>query len=155
MAPNGSEHTEWGYDFSALDSYGLGFATAGELQGFNPGVYEEGFVRNIMLCIRFGSAVLVVPLMEEIFWRSFLIRYAVDPNFSQVAIGRFTWFSFLAVTILFGLEHHLFLAGMMAGALFNIVLYFTRSIVQCVVSHATANFALGVYVLYTGKWHFW
>ncbi|MFO7830658.1 MAG: CAAX prenyl protease-related protein [Desulfuromonadaceae bacterium] len=132
-----------------------GFATFGEIQGFNPGVYEEGFIRNIMLFARFGGAVLVVPIMEEIFWRSFLIRYAIHPNFTQVAIGSFTWFSFVAVTILFGLEHHLFLAGMMAGALFNIVLYLTRSIMQCVVSHATANFALGVYVLQTGQWHFW
>jgi len=132
-----------------------GFATFGEVPGFNPGVYEEGFIRNIMLFVRFGGAVLVVPLMEEIFWRSFLIRYVIHPNFTQVVIGRFTWFSFVAVTILFGLEHHLFLAGMIAGALFNMVLYFTRSIMQCVVSHATANFALGVYVLQTGQWHFW
>lgn len=131
------------------------FATFGEIQGFNPGVYEEGFVRNIMLCVRFGGAVLVVPLIEEIFWRSFLIRYAIDPNYSRVAIGSFTWFSFLAVAVLFGLEHHLFLAGIMAGVLFNIVLYLTRSIIQCVVSHATANLALGIYVLQTGQWHFW
>ena len=132
-----------------------GFATFGEIPGFNPGVYEDSAVRSMMILARLGGAVLVVPLMEEIFWRSFLIRYAIDSDFTRVALGRFTWFSFIVITILFGLEHHLFLAGMLAGALFNLVLYMTRSIMQCIVSHAVTNLALGIYVLQTGQWHFW
>ncbi|MBW2187625.1 MAG: CAAX prenyl protease-related protein, partial [Deltaproteobacteria bacterium] len=57
--------------------------------------------------------------------------------------------------VLFGLEHHLIIAGMMAGALFNLLLYRTRSIAQCILSHAVANLALGLYVLQTGQWQFW
>ncbi|EAT17329.1 CAAX prenyl protease-related protein [Desulfuromonas acetoxidans] len=131
------------------------FATLGESQGFNPNFFAEEGMREMMVIARLFGAVLVVPVMEEIFWRSFLIRYAIDGNFMQVAIGRFSVFSFLVTTVLFGLEHHLFLAGMAAGALFNFLLYRTRSIAQCILSHFVANLALGLYVLRTEQWQFW
>ncbi|MDY0212664.1 MAG: CAAX prenyl protease-related protein [Desulfuromonadaceae bacterium] len=131
------------------------FATIGESAGFKIEAYKEGFVRNLMIGVRLSGAVLVVPLMEELFWRSFLIRYLVKKEFTQVSIGKFTWFSFLATAILFGLEHNLYLAGICAGVLFNLVLYRSQSIFQCVLSHAIANLALGLYVLNSGNWHFW
>jgi len=131
------------------------FATLGQPQGFNPNLVPEGFPRAMMIAARLFGAVLVVPVMEELFWRSFLIRYVIDGNFMQVAVGRFSGFSFLATTVLFGLEHHLFLAGMVAGALFNVLLYRTRSIAQCILSHAVANLALGLYVLQSQQWQFW
>ena len=132
-----------------------GFATLGEPQGFDPGRIPEGAPRTAMIAARLAGAVLVVPVMEELFWRSFLLRYIIEPDFIKVAIGRFTWFSFLATTVLFGLEHNHYLAGMMAGAFFNLLLYRTRSIAQCILSHAVANLALGIYVLQTGEWPFW
>jgi CAAX prenyl protease-like protein len=132
-----------------------GFATMGEPKGFNPIELAAEPMRTAMIAARLAGAVLVVPVMEELFWRSFLLRYVIDADFMKVAIGRFTWFSFLATTVLFGLEHNHYLAGMMAGALFNLLLYRTRSIAQCILGHAVANLALGIYVLKTGNWQFW
>ncbi|TRO83325.1 CAAX prenyl protease-related protein [Trichloromonas acetexigens] len=132
-----------------------GFATLGEPRGFDPGTIPEGAPRTAMIAARLAGAVLVVPVMEELFWRSFLLRYVIEPDFMKIAIGRFTWFSFLATMVLFGLEHNHYLAGMMAGAFFNLLLYRTKSIAQCILSHAVANLALGIYVLQTGKWPFW
>jgi len=132
-----------------------GFATLGNPQGFNPnGIADEG-MRTWVIGARLAGAVLVVPVMEELFWRSFLLRYVIDSDFSTVAIGRFTWPSFLIITLLFGLEHNHYLAGMMAGAAFNGLLYYTRSIAQCILSLAVANLALGIYVLQSGQWQFW
>jgi CAAX prenyl protease-like protein len=99
--------------------------------------------------------VLVVPLMEELFWRSFLLRYLIDQNFESVPVGSFTWPSFLVTTVLFGLEHHFLVAGMLAGAIYSLLLYRTRSLAQCVLAHAVTNLALAGYVLYTGNWYFW
>jgi CAAX prenyl protease-like protein len=93
--------------------------------------------------------------MEELFWRSFLIRYVISPDFSRVPIGMFTWSSFLITAVLFGLEHNLFVAGILAGIAYNLLLYYTRSLSACILAHAITNFILGVYVLQTGKWHFW
>lgn len=123
--------------------------------GFNPEVFSTAAVMWLMVCVRVAGAVIVVPIMEELFWRSFLLRYLIDSDFTKVAIGRFSLFSFAAVSILFGLEHHYVFAGIMAGVIFNGIYYYTRSIAQCIVSHAMANLCLAAYVLYTGNWNFW
>jgi CAAX prenyl protease-like protein len=124
-------------------------------RGFNPALLPGGGVRIVMLLFRAGGAVLVVPLMEELFWRSFLIRYIIDKDFEKVALGAFTWASFLLTVVLFGLEHTYILAGIMAGIFYNLILYRSRSLAQCVLAHAVTNLALAGYVLLTGKWGFW
>ena len=131
------------------------FSVAGAHNGFDPSLLPEGAIRVTMTAVRVAGAVLMVPLMEELFWRSFLLRYLVDADFESVPLGRFTWGSFLATTVLFGLEHHLILAGMVAGAVYSVILYKTRSLAQCVLAHAVTNLALACYVLYTGRWYFW
>lgn len=123
--------------------------------GFNPLYFPEGALRFSMIFFRIAGAVLVVPLMEELFWRSFLIRYIIDNDFEKVRIGTFTWASFLLTIVLFGLEHHYIYAGVMAGIFYNLILYRTRSLAQCVLAHAVTNLALAIYVVFSGKWQFW
>ena len=123
--------------------------------GFNPELLPGRAIQITMIFFRIVGAVLVVPLMEELFWRSFLIRYIIDNNFEKVRIGTFTWGSFLLTIILFGAEHHYFYAGIMAGVVYNLILYKTRSLAQCVLAHAVTNLALALYVVFTGKWQFW
>jgi len=123
--------------------------------GFNPDIFSSEGVRWLMIAVRVSGAVIIVPIMEELFWRSFLLRYLIDSDFTKVAIGRYSLFSFLAVAILFGLEHHYVFAGIMAGVIFNGIYYYTRSIAHCIISHAVANLCLAYYVLSTGYWQFW
>jgi uncharacterized protein len=127
----------------------------GAVQGYNPLLIENQTVRTFMIFTRLAGAVLVVPVMEELFWRSFFIRYLIDPAFSKVPIGRATWPSFLVTALLFGLEHNLFFAGVMAGIAYTLLLYYTRSISHCILAHAITNLLLGIYVLTTRQWHFW
>ena len=123
--------------------------------GFNPELFSEEHIKWLMIVIRVTGAVIIVPIMEELFWRSFLLRYLISSDFTSVAIGRFTLFSFVSVSILFGLEHHYVFAGIMAGVVFNSIYYYTRSVAHCILSHAIANLCLAYYVLTTGYWHFW
>lgn len=123
--------------------------------GFRLDLLPEGPVRMLITAIRVAGAVLVVPVMEELFWRSFLLRYLVRERFLSVPIGAFSWGSFLLTTALFGLEHHQIWAGMAAGAIYNLICYKTRSITHCVLAHAVTNLLLACYVLQSGKWYFW
>ena len=123
--------------------------------GYDPNLFPEGLGRGMLLSGRLAGAVLVVPVMEELFWRSFLLRYLIDADFTEGAPGSFGWFSFGATSVLFALEHNYLLAGLMAGIAFNLLMYFTRSLSQCILAHAIANLALGLYVLQTGQWRFW
>jgi len=131
------------------------FLASGKHQGFNPTLLPGKELQLIMTLFRISGAVLVVPIMEELFWRSFLIRYIIDQDFEKVPVGAFTWASFIVTVVMFGLEHHLILAGMVAGIIYNLLLYRTRSLAQCVLAHAVTNLALAVYVMFTGKWYFW
>jgi hypothetical protein len=124
-------------------------------RGFNPTLFPGGWIRVVMTMFRVGGAVLVVPLMEELFWRSFLIRYLINEDFLTVPIGTFSWASFLLTVALFGLEHNFILAGIMAGIVYNLIVYKTKSITNCVLAHSVTNLALALYVLATGKWQFW
>jgi len=131
------------------------FGSASVPLGFDPTLLPGRTAQIILTSIRIGGAVVVVPLMEELFWRSFLIRYIIDNNFGNVRIGTFTWTSFIFTVVLFGLEHNYFYAGVMAGCLYNILLYRTRSIAQCVLAHAVTNLALSIHVVSKGAWQFW
>jgi hypothetical protein len=53
------------------------------------------------------------------------------------------------------MEHNMFLAGILAGAIYNLLLYYTKSLSQCVLAHAVTNLALGFFVLLSQKWYFW
>lgn len=130
------------------------WAVQGELTGYNPFQVGEG-MGAFLAVIRILGAAAVVPIMEELFWRSFLIRWVINQDFEQVAIGTFTMGSFVATVVLFGLEHQLWLAGMMAGVAYNALLYKTRRLWPCVVAHATTNLILGIHVLLTGEWQWW
>jgi uncharacterized protein len=123
--------------------------------GFNPTQLADPALRLFLTCFRIAGAVLVVPLMEELFWRSFLIRYIINNHFGKVPIGTFTWGSFLFTVALFGAEHNYIYAGIMAGIVYNLILYKTRSLSQCVLAHAVTNLALALYVVSTGSWQFW
>jgi CAAX prenyl protease-like protein len=111
--------------------------------------------RYVFIGFRIIGAVLVVPVMEELFWRAFLIRWLVNEDFQSVPAGMFTWPSFLITVAMFGAEHNHWLAGLVCGALYNMLLYRTRSVWACVVAHATSNAALAAWVLTRGDWKFW
>ncbi|KAF0182311.1 MAG: abortive infection protein [Nitrospirae bacterium] len=131
------------------------FAVFGTLTGYDPSGIQDDAARMAIIASRLFGAAIIVPIMEEIFWRSFVIRYIINPDFLRIPVGAFSWASFALVSVLFGLEHNLWLAGIMAGVAFNIVLYRTRSIAHCIIAHAVTNGMLGAYVLATNSWRFW
>jgi hypothetical protein len=111
--------------------------------------------RWVFIAFRVFGAVAVVPLMEELFWRAFLIRWLVKEDFKSVPVGTFTWLSFAVTVALFGAEHVQWLAGLICGALYNWLYYRRKDIFACVVAHAVSNAVLAGYVLATGDWKFW
>jgi CAAX prenyl protease-like protein len=101
--------------------------------------------------------VLIVPLFEELFWRSFVVRWIIEPDqFREVPIGRITPVAAAITAALFAVEHPAeWLPALLTGGLWAGLLWQTKSVSACFVSHAVANLGLGVYVLTTGAWKFW
>jgi hypothetical protein len=122
---------------------------------FDPTTIQSVAQRNFFLAFRVFGAVIVVPVMEELFWRAFLIRWLVNEDFKGVAVGTFTWMSFGVTVALFGGEHYQWLAGLICGAMYNWLYYRRKDVFACVVAHAVSNAALAAWVLARGDWKFW
>lgn len=135
------------------------FNAPARTDGFQPGFFgESGFPYWGNVGLRFFRLVIIVPIVEELFWRGFLMRFLVnESDFRSVPIGTFTMKSFLITTAGFCLEHSPtdYPAAIAVGLLFNGVAYWTRSLTACVLAHAVTNLALGIYVMKTGQWGFW
>jgi CAAX prenyl protease-like protein len=115
--------------------------------------------RIAYLIIRVAGPTLVVPVMEELFFRDFLMRTLVKGGrFQETPVGTFSWFSLIGSSVVFGANHGLFngafWGGIMYGLLMGILLIRTKSLGACIVAHGTTNFTLYLYVIYTGDWQF-
>lgn len=129
-------------------------------KGFDPMVAKDSpFWLTVVVGLRFARMVLVVPFVEEIFWRSFLMRFllAEDGRFERVPFGTHSWKVFWIVTPAVMLLHNPedYLGAFIWGSLMYFVTVRTRSLGACVVMHAVGNLVLGLYVMQTRQWGFW
>ena len=122
---------------------------------FNPYEIASGYGIYFVITFRLIGATLVVPLMEELFWRSFALRFVIKFDFESVPLGQFSWFSFIFISILFGFEHHRWLVGIFAGIVYSGLLYRSKNLFDPILSHAITNLLLGIYVVSTHHWSFW
>ena len=116
---------------------------------------EVPAIRLLFLTARFYGLVFMVPVMEELFWRSFLLRYVTDSDFTKLPVGAFSWGSFSLVAVAFGLAHSEWLVAIICACAYALLLRQTRSLFACIVAHAVTNLALGVYVILTHDWVYW
>ncbi len=125
--------------------------------GYNPFTTGKPETDLLMVSVRLGGSAFVVPFLEELFWRSWLMRFIVDQeDFRKVAIGHFTWSAFLISNLLFGAEHgSRWLSGIMAGVFYSGLVYWRKEIRSSIVAHGVTNFGLGIYVILTKSWAFW
>ena len=111
---------------------------------------------DTLLFVKIFSMLAVAPFVEELFVRDFLARFFVNPDkFEKVKIGAFSWLSFIATVFVFGFSHSRWLQGIIAGILYNIVLYRTKNISCCVQAHALTNLLLAAFTVYTQNWALW
>lgn len=122
------------------------FATAFEI-GFVPGILSIAF--------RIFGAVLVVPIVEELFWRGFLMRTIIKPEFEEVPLGTFQPLSFYITTVAFALVHVEFGSATLFALIAGWWFCKTKSLRAVIILHAAANLGLAIYVLLTKNWFLW
>jgi CAAX prenyl protease-like protein len=138
-----------------LDPLYRKIGTAGK--PWNPHVqFGEGTALAwLFIVTRLIGPALIVPPLEEVFYRSFLYRYIVNPKFEQVPLGVFHGTAFLVTAGLFGFEHHEWLAGILCGALYQGLVIKKKRLGDAMTAHAITNLLLGGWVLWKGAWNFW
>ncbi|WP_284616154.1 CAAX prenyl protease-related protein [Aquabacterium humicola] len=108
-----------------------------------------------LVAVRWLGATLVVPVMEELFWRSFLMRWFERPVFEGVDPRAVGARAVVLSTFVFVLVHPLWLAAVVAGLAYALLYRATGRLWTAVIAHAVTNGVLGLYVVSTGRWDFW
>ncbi|HBZ68329.1 MAG TPA: CAAX prenyl protease-related protein [Deltaproteobacteria bacterium] len=102
----------------------------------------------IYVAIRFAGFALVTPFMEELFIRSFLIRYLdvfdTGEDFRDVPMARFRWRSFIGTWLAFTFSHlpWEYPVAAATGLLWNLWLYRRKHLASVVLVHAVTNGSL-------------
>ena len=115
----------------------------------------DGRIDAGLVAMRWVGAALLVPVMEELFWRSFLMRWIQRPDFASVDPRRVGLRAVLISTFLFVLAHPLWLAAALAGLAYAGLYVRSGKLWSAVIAHAVTNGALGAWVVHSRQWQFW
>ena len=110
----------------------------------------------VFVTLRALSSAALVPIVEELFWRAWLMRWLIQKNFRKVPLGAYEPSAFWIVAVLFASEHGPYWeVGLAAGIVYNWWMVRTRSLGDCILAHAVTNGILGIYVIARAHWEYW
>ena len=118
----------------------------------SPDALNSGWV----LFWRTARAVIVVPFIEELFWRGWMMRWLVNTRFETVPIGVASPAAFWITALLFASEHGAYWdVGLIAGIIYNLWIIRSKSLADCILAHAVTNAALTAYIIGAHQWQYW
>lgn len=119
-------------------------------------VPPSAYLEPVNAVFRVLRAAILVPIVEELFWRGFLMRYIIRHDFEHVPMGTYQTTAFWATAVLFAVEHGPYWeVGFVAGVAYNWWMVRTRRLSDLILAHAVTNLCLAVFVLATKRWEFW
>ena len=122
----------------------------------HPTLPPEARTSPYFLFFRITGSALVVPVVEELFWRGWLMRWLIAHNFKNVPLGAYSPAAFWVTALLFATEHGAYWdVGLLAGIAYNALLIRTRNLADCILAHAVTNGCLAWHVLAAGQWQYW
>ena len=111
--------------------------------------------RNVWLGFRVAGSVLVVPLIEELAFRGYLMRRLTSAEFDSISYRQASWMAVFVSSVLFGLLHGRWFAGTLAGLCYAMAARRRDMLCDAIVAHCVTNGMIAVHVLVTGTWQLW
>jgi uncharacterized protein len=125
------------------------------LIGRNPFALYPAGEAWVLFGFRLAGIAICVPIMEELFWRGFLMRYLIKEDFTTVPLGTYQPLSFWATTACFASVHGSeWPLAVIVGVLYGCWFLRTKSLGNIMVAHGVTNLLLALYCLKTNDWHF-
>lgn len=117
--------------------------------GFAPElIFGENTVAIVIeYAFRFARAALIVPIVEELFWRGYLMRWCINRDFPQnVPLGQGSWLSYIVVTAAFMFAHNPadYAGAFVYGTIAYLLVVRTKCLLPVIIMHAVANLIMGV-----------
>ena len=147
----------WATQDSVWVKLGISHAPAVTPKPWNPLVQFGGnaSLAWLFIVVRILGSTLVVPPLEEAFYRSFLYRYIAKPDFMSVPLNQFLPKPFAATALIFGLSHNEWIAGIFCGLAYQWLVIRKNRLGDAMTAHAITNCLLGGWVIWRGAWNFW
>ncbi len=107
------------------------------------------------LAMRFAILALLVPIVEELLLRGWLVRWVEDVDWPSVRISDLSFRTLLVPCAYGALTHPEIIAAVVWFGTVSWLMVKTRNIWSCVLAHMITNLLLGLYVVLTGHWELW
>lgn len=135
----------------------LGFGSKESGAPWNPNLtYGAGSgMAWLMIATRILGSSLVVPPIEEVFYRSLVYRWVANPDINQVSLRRFASAPFVVAALLFGLAHREWLPGILCAMICQSLVFRRGDLGEAMTAHGVTNLLLGLWVIGKGAWQFW
>ena len=140
----------------AMELISLG-NTSAMRPSFNPFLHlPTGTWQIAFLVPRFVVLAMIVPIIEELFLRGWVVRFVHDPDWEPVRLQGLSWAAIIAPTV-YGVATHPgeALAAIGWFSLVTLLMLKTGNVWDCVVAHAVTNLLLGIYVIWFAQWQLW
>ncbi len=129
-------------------------------EGFDPAeVFSAGSWQYLTATLlRFFRAVVCVALVEELFWRGYLMRLMTNMDFPwKVPFGAHSWRAYWVTTLCFMAVHQPvdYFGAFVYGSLAYLLAVKTKNLGSVIIMHAVANAVLGYAALSWGKYGLW
>lgn len=112
--------------------------------------------RVAWITVRAATAILVVPVVEELAYRGYLLRRLVAADFEAVPWASAGWGPLVLSAVAFAVMHDaLWWPALGAGIAYGLVVTRSGRFGEAVVAHATTNALLALWVLGFGEWRLW
>lgn len=109
----------------------------------------------LWLTTRIMGVVLILPIIEELFWGSFIMHWFDSQDFLSVDPETLSRFAYVGSACLFALQHSLWPPGLFAGMVFGALYKTYKNLWVPIFAYAVTNGALGIWVLFSGNWRYW
>ena len=124
---------------------------------FNPArTYGAGGVlAQASIAVRIIGSSLVVPPLEEVFYRSFVYRYLIKSEFLKIPLGCLEWRAFLTAGVVFGISHYEWLPGILCAFAYQGLVCRKDRLGDAITAHAITNFLLALWIITRRAYYFW
>jgi uncharacterized protein len=146
---------EWTTQNSLWVKLGLSHPSTKPAPLWNPEAQFGPGLAWFFIAVRILGSTLIVPPIEEAFYRSFLYRFIANPDFLAIPLNKFLSVPFWAAALVFGFSHNEWLAGIFCGAAYQWLVLRRNRLGDAMTAHAITNFLLGSWVVWKHAWHFW
>ena len=107
------------------------------------------------ILVRILGSCVVIPVVEELAFRGFLLRWLISPDFEHVPPRAWTWPALLLSSLAFGALHRHWIVGALAGVAFAMVLLRRGRLSDAILAHGLTNAGIALAVLSFGRWDLW